>query len=79
MSKKTPWFSGTVKPVRPGVYERRYVKDWRGGMSSLYAFWTGRIWRPGQSDLNAAPTARGESIFFAGECKWRGLAEDPSK
>ena len=37
--KLTPWFSGDVKPVREGVYERQYNED-----GSQYCYWNGKFW-----------------------------------
>jgi hypothetical protein len=37
--KLTPWFPGTVKPVRVGVYEREYRTGDVG-----YCYWNGQIW-----------------------------------
>ena len=37
--KLTPWFPGTVKPVRVGVYERQYRTGDFG-----YCYWSGQIW-----------------------------------
>ena len=37
--KLTPWFPGTVKPVRAGVYERDYGRGWRS-----YNYWNGEKW-----------------------------------
>ena len=39
--KLTPWFPGTVKPVRVGVYERQYslMRSER-----LYCHWDGKYW-----------------------------------
>jgi len=71
--KRTPWFAGTVKPARPGVYERRFGF----GEAIRYATWTGSQWclsagsilrareRVGVSGLQDAP-------------EWRGLAERPA-
>jgi len=41
--KTTPWFDGNVKPVRVGVYMRRYHRG--GGMEvTLFSFWDGIHW-----------------------------------
>lgn len=37
--KKTLWFDPTIKPVRPGVYERKM--PFRG---PSFSFWNGRYW-----------------------------------
>ncbi len=41
--KLTPWFSGDQKPVRVGVYERKYgeADDDEAG---LYCYWDGLHW-----------------------------------
>ena len=38
--KLTPWFSGDQKPVRVGVYQRKYV-DQPNFSFALYAYWDG--------------------------------------
>jgi hypothetical protein len=68
-SKKTPWFDGSVKPVRLGVYQRRYV----GG--ARYARWTGRYWcLPWR---RVATAAQDTAASFFERLPWRGLAEEP--
>jgi hypothetical protein len=38
-TKLTPWFTGDVKPVRPGVYQRRGVNG-----RVYYSRWPGDNW-----------------------------------
>lgn len=60
--KTTPWYPGTVKPVRVGYYERV-------GYSSLTKdFWNGNSWRYG-SDISM------RCIYQNGK-EWRGLTEE---
>lgn len=58
--KLTPWFPGSVKPVRRGLYERK---------NSLYGtkmgYWNGHEWR--DSCLCC--------ISFNQEREWRGVAK----
>jgi hypothetical protein len=47
----TPWFPGTVKPARPGVYERTdHDEMWD------FARWDGRRWMCGQLTPEEADT-----------------------
>ena len=39
--KLTPWFPGTVKPVRAGVYERQYFRE---QLETRYSYWNGEEW-----------------------------------
>lgn len=64
----TPWFDGSEKPARPGVYER--------DLAYGYAKWTGHQW------LRTRPTvaeaeAQFEASLFQGAARWRGLARPP--
>ena len=43
--KLTPWFPGTVKPVRVGVYERDFSGTYAGNLPGLhYCYWNGKFW-----------------------------------
>ena len=66
--KTTPWYPGTVKPVRVGVYERWYPLS----NEAFFSFWTGKFWRAGTKNINATFYER-ESDFQ--NFKWRGLTE----
>lgn len=73
----TPWFSGTVKPARPGVYQRTDHDQMRD-----FACWDGRRWMCGQRTPEKAGTlVMMESLFqpHHGDYRfsWRGLAKDP--
>lgn len=72
--KLTPWFSASVKPARPGVYETRTPTNNR------FSYWSGRQWKPEQHSVRgAATTAVGRYQPAAWQDKeWRGLAE-PAK
>lgn len=75
MGDLTPWFDGTVKPARPGVYERLSEED------ELHDFsrWDGRRWMCGQNSPEEADNLvmcesqyqphHGQSTRF----KWRGF------
>lgn len=68
-AKFTPWFSGRVKPVRIGVYQRLAygVKD--------YSFWNGEFWCFGCNELQLAgcPSARRLRSGIQEDHNWRGL------
>jgi len=66
----TPWFSGDVQPVRPGVYLREWPHR------ALYAEWTGHQWMRSASTVRAATRQREVSMSLWG-IRWRGLAADP--
>jgi hypothetical protein len=61
--KKTDWYSGDVKPVRKGLYERKYSVA-----QAMLDYWDGQRWRYGQRDMAALNQHRA----------WRGLTA-PSK
>jgi hypothetical protein len=42
--KLTPWFPGTVKPVRVGVYKRVYDTTEYSQSNFGYCYWNGHIW-----------------------------------
>lgn len=74
MKKKpelTPWFDGYVKPVRPGVYERKYP----GFRGRSFNRWCGRMWFfVGESIEEASDEV---AYSPARHLPWRGLAQDP--
>ena len=42
--KLTPWFPGTVKPARVGVYKRVYDTTEYSKSNFGYCYWNGQIW-----------------------------------
>jgi len=69
--KLTQWFDGSVKPVRDGVYERKYPDEVR----SVYCkFVDGKWWRGGW-DIEEASRIRTISDYQ--NDPWRGLAQNP--
>jgi hypothetical protein len=65
--KRTKWFPASIKPVRKGVYERKY--DW--GVD--YAYWNGWDWGVvGKTPGEAHDRRRLLSDFLI---PWRGLTE----
>jgi hypothetical protein len=76
MSKYTPWFPGTVKPVHVGVYQRAVYRKGSPLHKWVYAKWDGWHWhsarwtealaaKAGFSGMNVGPNSP----------KWRGLKE----
>ncbi len=68
--KLTEWFPGDVKPVRKGVYQRRF-----GDGCVVFSRWNGRAWMYAHGTIQVAfletfPTHNTN-------LKWRGLAEKP--
>lgn len=64
--KLTPWFPGTVKPVRPGVYQRIV---W---CRRTYSFWDGQHWHAGTESPKPARYVDRLSDFQA-SAQWRGI------
>ena len=60
--KTTPWYPGTVKPVRVGFYEREYPS----GEVIWQCFWNGRIWI---NPWNPPQHSEFQNL------QWRGLTE----
>lgn len=71
-AKLTPWFDGSVKPVRPGVYERDGLRQLG---SIVYSRWTGDRWLLSANSLDGAYLFICTSDYQT--LKWRGLAEEP--
>ena len=67
--KLTPWFPGSRKPAREGVY----IRDMPGG--ALYAMWDGAYWLAASTTLAVAAQSRLMSINQ--RRRWRGLADQP--
>lgn len=87
----TPWFPGTVRPVRPGVYERRgvWVSQFGGENTAAngYAMWDGLRWCRSQPSALAAAVGDGcpsdyqPPAFHRGRAlfEWRGLTTKDGK
>ena len=74
--KTTPWFTGDVKPVRVGLYQRQGTS--RG--CYLYSYWNGAYWCCMATDLSHAQELgrmNVQSMFKS--LKWRGLTEPTEK
>lgn len=72
--ERTPWFPGSVKPKRPGVYERKYLQE------VAFSRWNGREWLCGyfaarEHAIDRAAATRTRS--FNQSVPWRGLSQDP--
>ena len=63
--KLTPWFPGTVKPVRAGVYERQYGKE------TFYCLWDGEYWHTWAMTPKHAEKLHGFSAMQS--LPWRGV------
>lgn len=68
--KLTPWFEGTTKPVRPGMYQRRFV-------TTAWARWDGTYWYESYTDKELAEKETRISAI-QGAAQWRGLANEPT-
>ena len=67
--KLTPWFPGSRKPVRPGVY----IRDIAG--NPAFAMWAGAYWMASAPTPERAASAR--LVSGLQRKRWRGLAEQP--
>lgn len=64
----TPWFDGSVKPARIGIYEREYPNG------NYYSYWDGSRWGMGYATLGIVRQTLWPHIQ---DLPWRGLAEQP--
>lgn len=67
--KKTPWFDGSVKPVRVGVYERTF-----GSGETHFSKWDGKRWNQFGNLLYAS---RQMNASGWQNLPWRGLTKPP--
>jgi hypothetical protein len=67
--KLTPWFRGSVKPVRVGIYQRRIYCELK------FSRWDGRCWMMGSPTFFYAEVRNDPSPMQ--DESWRGLASDP--
>lgn len=70
-AKKTPWFGGDVKPVRPGVYQQMIGS----GAMLGYQRWDGKHW---YAWCEAADEAADSDYPVKARDPWRGLASKPA-
>lgn len=74
MKKKnlTPWFDGSVKPARVGIYQRDYYSN-SSRRGWAYCRWDGYRWYSGHIDISYAFKA----IYYSPhqELPWRGIAK----
>lgn len=66
----TPWFPGSVKPARPGVYIRRMYF----GRNILYSRWSKGYWHLASPTIEGADAMPNHSPYQS-ECEWCGLAQ----
>lgn len=67
----TTWIPGTVRPARPGVYQREFPS------CALFAEWTGHQWLVAAGTAKAAVRKREVSAQQPDDpdcVRWRGLA-----
>lgn len=73
--KLTNWIPGNVKPVRVGVYQRKYDQN-SIASSTWYCYWNGAFW--GVNGETPEDAARAKHIASGAQnLLWRGLAEKP--
>ncbi len=67
--KTTPWYPGTVKPVRVGLYQRDYGRE-----GNYFCRWDGKVWYCGHYHTQIA-AVDGDRSFFQ-DIPWRGLTKE---
>lgn len=74
--KRTPWFSASINPTRPGEYEvvRTHVDEAYPKKTRLK--WTGRGWVHTKHSSNGLFEDSTAAMIGREGDKWRGLAED---
>lgn len=68
--KLTDWFQGDVKPIRVGIYERRY----KSGI--YFSKWNGIHWGFGHCKVKFANLTE-DFLSQYQNLPWRGLSKDP--
>ena len=77
MAKRTPWYPGSVKPVRVGLYEREVWGAYRNDFFVNLSYWNGEFWGGWSNSKRYA--IRNKSLpSIVQDAKWRGLARSPS-
>lgn len=69
MRKLTPWLNGDLKPIRCGVYQRKYWDR------IAFCLWDGRMWH-----ISWSTPDRAEKSMLISDIQnqpWRGLASNP--
>ena len=74
--KYTPWFNGSVKPVRDGVYQRLYYEG-TNQEGVVYCEFRGGFWRVQHASVRMAAGEPYKSFMF--NVKWRGLTTKGGK
>ena len=70
----TPWFDGSTKPARKGVYQRCPFKT----NAYWYSYFDGRFWHVGAScPIAAYAFYRKRDVSLTQHPPWRGLAQKP--
>ena len=70
--KLTEWFDGSEKPVKRGIYQRKFSTE-----RIVFSKWNGREWLYSWGNAGGANQATWKSA--AQDLPWRGLAEEPKK
>ena len=71
MTKETAWYNGDQKPVRVGVYKRKYPSN----KYPYYSFWSGKKWSIREVSLFATSRNRGIASYFQ-DLPWCGLTKE---
>lgn len=72
-AKLTPWFQGSIKPARPGVYQQHCGN----GIEIGYQRWDGQHWYCWAATAEKAETTPIKADPWFQNDPWRGLAEEP--
>lgn len=72
MATKTPWFPGSINPVRVGLYERDMRAYYR--QAGKWSWWDGKRWHGwGGTPSIAVANGIGGHISCVQDMPWRGL------
>jgi hypothetical protein len=68
--KLTPWYRGDQKPVRVGVYKRRYPAG-----TNWYCWWDGKAFSNGCETAHEAKECKDWGYSLLQSLPWRGVAK----
>ena len=73
---RTPWFSGDLKPVRPGVYERMF-STWTGRHDLVqFCYFDGSAWYMHGDTVEQALSRTLLGVTASQSLRWRGVVRE---
>lgn len=73
---RTPWFSGDLKPVRPGVYERMF-STWTGRHDLVqFSYFDGNHWYLAGETVSDALNRMSLGATMSQSLPWRGVVRE---